>query len=261
MVTGLWWFFSLIITASYTANMAAFLTMERMGPTIESAEDLATQSKIRYGVMEKGATETFFKDSNVSLYMRMWAQMQQDVPSPFERSNAEGVKRVRASKGLYAFLMESTTLEFERNRHCDLKEVGRWLDIKGYGIAMPVNSIYRTEVSGAVLKMQELGKLHELKEKWWKGKCEKESLETESAARLGLSNVGGVFVVLVGGMITALSVALLEFLWNVKKTAVQHHLTLREAFIMEFNFAVNFKIREKVINKSTIAEVESNKQL
>ncbi|KAB0802246.1 hypothetical protein PPYR_04432 [Photinus pyralis] len=250
MVTGMWWFFSLIITASYTANMAAFLTMERMGPTIESAEDLATQSKIRYGMMEKGATETFFKESNVSLYMRMWAQMQQDVPSPFERTNSDGVKRVRASKGLFAFLMESTSLEFERNRHCDLKEVGRWLDIKGYGIAMPVNSIYRTEVSGAVLKMQELGKLHELKEKWWKGKCEKESLETESAARLGLSNVGGVFVVLVGGMISALSVALLEFLWNVKKTAVQHHLTLREAFVMELKFAVNFKIREKVVHKS-----------
>ncbi|KAF5301498.1 hypothetical protein FQR65_LT08801 [Abscondita terminalis] len=251
MVTGLWWFFSLIITASYTANMAAFLTMERMGPTIESAEDLATQSKIRYGVMEKGATQTFFKDSNVSLYMRMWAQMQQDVPSPFERSNAEGVKRVRASKGLYAFVMESTTLEFERNRHCDLKEVGRWLDIKGYGIAMPVSDGRIFPFFSIMITIDSTPKNFSE---------QKESLETESAARLGLSNVGGVFVVLVGGMITALSIALLEFLWNVKKTAVQHHLTLREAFITEFNFAVNFKIRRKLINKSGFENEESNKQ-
>ncbi|KAF5295935.1 hypothetical protein FQA39_LY12707 [Lamprigera yunnana] len=41
-ITGLWSFFSLIITASYTA-----------GPTIVSAEDLPTQSNIRYGMMKE----------------------------------------------------------------------------------------------------------------------------------------------------------------------------------------------------------------
>lgn len=51
MVTAAWWFFSLIMTSSYTANMAAFLTMSRMGPSIESAEDLASQSKIKYGCL------------------------------------------------------------------------------------------------------------------------------------------------------------------------------------------------------------------
>lgn len=141
MVTGMWWFFSLIMTVSYTANMAAFLTMERMGPTIESVEDLATQSKIKYGMMGKGATETFFKESTVPLYARMWSQMRQSVPSVFEKSNADGVKKVRSSKGMYAYLMESTSLEYELNRHCDLKQVGKWLDIKGYGIAMPVGKI------------------------------------------------------------------------------------------------------------------------
>lgn len=30
------------------------------------------------------------------------------------------------------------------------------------------DSPYRTAISGAVLKMQEDGQLHELKEKWWK---------------------------------------------------------------------------------------------
>jgi hypothetical protein len=30
MVAGLWWFFTLIMISSYTANLAAFLTVERM---------------------------------------------------------------------------------------------------------------------------------------------------------------------------------------------------------------------------------------
>lgn len=57
----MWWFFSLIIYSSYTANLAAFLTNERMGPTIESAEDLAKQSKIKYGAVNGGSTLGFFK--------------------------------------------------------------------------------------------------------------------------------------------------------------------------------------------------------
>lgn len=40
---GIWWFFTLIIISSYTANLAAFLTVERMITPIENAEDLAKQ--------------------------------------------------------------------------------------------------------------------------------------------------------------------------------------------------------------------------
>lgn len=61
IVGGIWWFFTLIIISSYTANLAAFLTVERMESPIDSADDLAKQTKIEYGVVEDGATMTFFK--------------------------------------------------------------------------------------------------------------------------------------------------------------------------------------------------------
>lgn len=38
---------------------------------------------------------------------------------------------------------------------------------------------------------------------------------------LGVANVGGVFLVLVGGCFLALVVAVFEFLWNVKTIAVK----------------------------------------
>ena len=38
----MWWFFTLIMISSYTANLAAFLTVERMESPIESAEDLVS---------------------------------------------------------------------------------------------------------------------------------------------------------------------------------------------------------------------------
>lgn len=253
----MWWFFSLIMCASYTANLAAFLTMERMGPTIESAEDLAKQTTIKYGCVSGGATCSFFRDSNFSTYHRMWTQMQAAEPSVYENSNKEGVKRVKTSKRLYAFLMENTGIEYEMERDCDLRQVGGWLDSKGYGIAMPVNSPYRTAISGAVLKMQEDGKLHKLKEKWWKkmhggGKCSalKQSGE-ETAAELGIDNVGGIFVVLVGGIALAFIIAIAEFLWNVRKVAVTQHIGVREALDKELRFAMHFSVSKKRVKTTT----------
>ncbi len=61
MVAGMWWFFTLIMISSYTANLAAFLTVERMESPIQSAEDLSKQHSIKYGSVEGGSTASFFR--------------------------------------------------------------------------------------------------------------------------------------------------------------------------------------------------------
>lgn len=120
----MWWFFALIMLASYTANLAAFLTMERMDATINSAEDLAKQSKIKYGSVKGGSTMKFFQESNFSTYQRMWAAMESSRPSVFTSSNDEGRDRVLKGKRQYAYLMESTMLEYFTERTCELTQIG-----------------------------------------------------------------------------------------------------------------------------------------
>ena len=61
IVGAVWWFCTLILISSYTANLAAFLTVERMLTPIESADDLADQTVIQYGVVGSGSTKAFFK--------------------------------------------------------------------------------------------------------------------------------------------------------------------------------------------------------
>jgi ionotropic kainate glutamate receptor 2 len=61
MVAGIWWFFTMIIISSYTANLAAFLTIERVESPISSVDDLAKQTKIKYGLVESGTTGPFFR--------------------------------------------------------------------------------------------------------------------------------------------------------------------------------------------------------
>ena len=71
----------------------------------------------------------------------MWSFMESARPSVFVESNDKGVERVK--KGDYAFLMESTSIEYIVERECDLYQVGGLLDSKGYGIATPPESPYR----------------------------------------------------------------------------------------------------------------------
>ena len=70
--------------------------------------------------------------------------MEKAEPSVFENDTADGVVRVRNSKGKYAFLLESTMNEYYNQRKpCNTMKVGNNLDSKGYGIATPLNSPWR----------------------------------------------------------------------------------------------------------------------
>lgn len=174
--------------------------------------------------------------------------MESQRPSVFTVSNTEGMERVVKGKGNYAFLMESTSIEYVIERNCELTQIGGMLDSKGYGIAMPpskpltmplypfitsflLDSPFRTAISGAILKLQEEGKLHILKTRWWKekrggGACKDETMKTSSTANeLGLANVGGVFVVLMGGMGVACVIAVCEFVWKSRKVAVEERVS------------------------------------
>ncbi|XP_063050005.1 glutamate receptor 1a [Engraulis encrasicolus] len=226
IVGGVWWFFTLIIISSYTANLAAFLTVERMVSPIESAEDLAKQTEIAYGTLDAGSTKEFFRRSKIAVFEKMWSYMKSADPSVFVKTTAEGVVRVRKSKGKYAYLLESTMNEYiEQRKPCDTMKVGGNLDSKGYGIATPKGSILRSHVNLAVLKLNEQGLLDKLKNKWWydKGECGSGGGDSkDKTSALSLSNVAGVFYILIGGLGLAMLVALVEFCY--KSRAESHRM-------------------------------------
>ena len=144
-VASFWWFFTLIIISSYTANLAAFLTVERMDSPISSVSDLADQTKIRYGAVASGSTAAFFRESQDETYAKMW----RSVMSRYEddvmmSSNGAGVEAVVAEAGAYAFFMESISIEYITERNCLLQQIGGTLDSKSYGIALQ-HGLYRKD--------------------------------------------------------------------------------------------------------------------
>uniref|UniRef100_A0A674P878 Glutamate receptor n=1 Tax=Takifugu rubripes TaxID=31033 RepID=A0A674P878_TAKRU len=237
-VSGVWWAFTLIIISSYTANLAAFLTVQRMEVPIESPDDLADQTNIEYGTIHGGSTMTFFMNSRYQTYQRMWNYMKSKQPGVFVKSTEEGIARVVNSK--YAFLMESTMNEYHRGLNCNLTQIGGLLDTKGYGIGMPLGSPFRDEITLAVLQLQENNRLEILKRRWWEGgQCPKE--EDHRAKGLGMENIGGIFVVLICGLIIAVFVAIMEFVWSTRRSA-----SVCQEMITEFRNAVSCKKSSRI---------------
>ncbi|XP_022240428.1 glutamate receptor 1-like isoform X1 [Limulus polyphemus] len=241
IVGSVWWFFTLIIISSYTANLAAFLTVERMVTPINSADDLAKQTEVEYGTLMYSSTQEFFRKSKIATYARMWEFMN-SRKHVFTSSYDEGIKRVRESKGKYAFLLESTTNDYINERlPCDTMKVGRNLDAKGFGVATPLGSKLRDRLNLAVLSLIENGDLARLKNKWWydRSECNTGGSGDSSQNELTLGNVAGCFYILIGGLILAVIVALLDFCYNSKVEATRAKISMIEAMKSKAKNSIN----------------------
>ncbi|XP_076118195.1 glutamate receptor 3-like isoform X1 [Mytilus galloprovincialis] len=214
-----WWFFTLIIVSSYTANLAAFLTVEKLNIPINSADDLAKQSKIKYGISKGGSTEKFFSTSNVSVYKQMWEFMEATSQTAFVNGNLEGWNKVLEGKGEYAFLLESTSNDYRnQQKPCKTMKVGHNLNQYGIGIATKQGSELSRKLNLALLEIIEKGELINLKQRWWydKGQCG-QSTASVGKKSLSLSNVAGTFHIVIGGLVIAMIFSALEFLFHHKK--------------------------------------------
>ncbi len=241
VVTSAWWFFSLILVSSYTANLAAFLTVEKLVTPIETVEDLAKQTEIRYGTVRGGSTMAFFNKSSLITLKRMWNFMQQYKDDVFVTSNREGIEKVRRAKGKFAFLLESTLNEYVNERlPCDTMRIGENIDAKGYGIATPLGSDLREAINIAVLELTESGSLERLKQKWYYERSECTNVGTKDSKQstaLNLANVAGMFYVLIIGLGLAMVIAFLEFLLKAKIDSKRLNQNIRE--VMRRNLRIS----------------------
>ncbi|KAJ6635350.1 Glutamate receptor ionotropic, kainate 1 [Pseudolycoriella hygida] len=166
---GFWLLFLFIYASLFIAQLTDYYIKNNeiyyMVSEFRSVEDLVDQNFVAYGCIAGGATMSFFRNSNISLYSKMWSQMASRTPSPFVASSDQGIERVR--EGGYAFLAESTLIEYVTARVCELQQVGGLLDSKGFGLAVQQGSALREVLSKAILSLQEQGILIELKKKWW----------------------------------------------------------------------------------------------
>lgn len=225
IVMGSWWLFTLIVCSSYTANLAAFLTVSRMDNSIRTFQDLARQMDYAYGTVRESAVYDYFRAKGTnpleqdSTYAELWRTISKNNGQDFSVSSpSEGIRK--AKKGPYAFLWDMAVVEYAAltDDDCTITVAGNSMSSKGYGIAMQHGSPYRDLISQKILELQEKGDLDVLKQKWWPrtGRCD---LNSHSNAQpdgrsLKLHSFAGVFCILAAGLLLACLVAALEMWWN-----------------------------------------------
>ncbi|XP_076280228.1 glutamate receptor ionotropic, kainate 2 isoform X2 [Lasioglossum baleicum] len=251
MMATSWWFFCLIMVSSYTANLAAFLTVETLVSPFNNVEELAKKKTIKYGAKDDGATYGFFKESSYPTYREMFAYMKANKKEVLTGDNDAGVKKVLTED--YAFLMESSSIEYITERYCNVTQVGGLLDAKSYGIAMKKYSPHRHSLNTAVLRLQQSGLITELKKKWWTqkrggGKCREDGGGSQ-AEELGLDNVGGVFLVLSVGVASSFFYTLLELLWDVAVTSRRENVSFIQELLTELKFIIKFNSEPKPVRR------------
>lgn len=222
-----WWIFAIIIANSYTANLAAFLTSSKMEGSITDLKGLSSQKAVKFGTIYGGSTYNLLADSNETVYRLAFNLMNNDDPSAYTKDNDEGVERVLTSMGDYMFLMETTTLEYNREQHCDLRSVGEKFGEKHYAIAVPFGAEYRSNLSVAILRLSEQGELYNLKQKWWKNSnstCMEEP-DPDATPDMNFEELRGIFYTLYVGILIAFIIGITEFMVFVGQVAVEERVS------------------------------------
>uniref|UniRef100_A0A8C9RAW5 Glutamate receptor n=1 Tax=Scleropages formosus TaxID=113540 RepID=A0A8C9RAW5_SCLFO len=225
IVMGSWWLFTLVVCSSYTANLAAYLTVSRMDSTIRTFQDLAKQIDLSYGTVRDSAVYDYFRAKGTnpleqdSTFAELWRTISKNNGQDHSVSSpSEGIRK--AKKGPYAFLWDMAVVEYAAltDDDCTITVTGNSMSSKGYGIAMQHGSPYRDLFSQKILELQEKGDLDILKQKWWPrtGRCDLNShahVQPDGRA-LKLHSFAGVFCILAAGLLLACLVAGLEVWWN-----------------------------------------------
>ncbi|XP_071944890.1 glutamate receptor 2-like [Antedon mediterranea] len=210
VVATFWWLGVTIIIATYTANLAAFLTVSKASEGINSIDDLSRQTAVKYGTVEDSQPQAYFENAKVDPFQR--ASRYMNSQQSHVTSAAEGIKAVR--DGNYAFIFDSAVLDYEANvEPCDVRTVGRLFGKIGYGLGLARNSLYTEPFSLEILKLRQSDFMDGLQKRYFSGGCDGGAASNATPSKIGISQMLGVFYFLFVGI--GIAIVLLVIDWIV----------------------------------------------
>ncbi|CCD68749.1 LITAF domain-containing protein [Caenorhabditis elegans] len=202
-----WCGFCMIMVASYTANLAAFLVLDQP----EKGLTGVTDPRLR----NPSANFSFGTVLNSNVYQ--YFKRHVELSSMFRKMEPHNVRRASEAVhsllngSLDAFIWDSTRLEFEAARHCELRTRGSLFGRSAYGIGLQKNSPWTPHITSAILRMSESGVMEKLDQKWIDRGGPNCVVEAhKSPARLGLVNMKDIFILVSSGVALGIFLSFVE---------------------------------------------------
>ncbi|XP_078660207.1 glutamate receptor ionotropic, delta-2-like isoform X2 [Branchiostoma floridae x Branchiostoma belcheri] len=213
ILTGVWWLFVLIVLSSYTANLAAYLTVTRLQTPITSVQDLLSFGSYSFSALERSSAGQFLSGSDAPVHRHVLSHLVRRNSSRVKETTEE-VQRVK--EGSHGLVGDVAVIKYlaDRDPSCQLSVVEITTHNYGYGLAFQNGSQFTEVFSLAILKLQDSGRMDELRQKWWPGRsgnCPLHgSLLNSETAELDLETFAAVFCILIFGLVLACTTSLLE---------------------------------------------------
>ncbi|XP_068085158.1 ionotropic receptor 25a [Anabrus simplex] len=228
-----YWLFVVLMLATFTANLAAFLTVERMKSPVQSLEQLARQSRINYTVVQDSDTHDYFKNmknaedvlygvwkditlnssSDQSKY-RVWdypikeqyGHILQAIEhaGPVPNASVGFRKVIEQEEGKFAFIHDAAQIRYEVSRNCNLTEVGEMFAEQPYAIAVQQGSHLQEEISRKILDLQKDRYFESLTAKFWNSSAKGDCPNSDDSEGITLESLGGVFIATIFGLALAM---------------------------------------------------------
>uniref|UniRef100_A0A336MEH8 Glutamate [NMDA] receptor subunit 1 n=1 Tax=Culicoides sonorensis TaxID=179676 RepID=A0A336MEH8_CULSO len=211
-VLGMVWAgFAMIIVASYTANLAAFLVLERPKTKLSGINDARLRNTM------ENLTCATVKGSAVDMYFRRQVELS-NMYRTMEANNydtaEQAVQDVKDRK-LMAFIWDSSRLEYEAAKDCELVTAGELFGRSGYGIGLQKNSPWTDAVTLAILDFHESGFMESLDKEWiFHGNIQQCEQFEKTPNTLGLKNMAGVFILVGAGIIGGIGLIIIEVVYK-----------------------------------------------
>ncbi|VDN03103.1 unnamed protein product [Thelazia callipaeda] len=219
-----WCGFCMIMVASYTANLAAFLVLDQPEKGLTGVNDprVTTLYFLEQVIPQKlrnpSANFSFATvlDTNTYQYFKRHVElstMHRNMEAHNVRVAAHAIQAL-INETLDAFIWDSTRLEFEAAKNCELRTRGTLFGRSAYGVGLQKNSPWTSHITNAVLRL-----IEKLYTKWvalnHQNQCEPET--QKSPARLGFANMRDVFILVTGGIIVSSLLIFAEIRYDRKK--------------------------------------------
>ncbi|XP_047103231.1 glutamate [NMDA] receptor subunit 1 [Schistocerca piceifrons] len=223
-VLGMVWAgFAMIIVASYTANLAAFLVLERPKTKLTGINDARLRNTM------ENLTCATVKGSAVDMYFRRQVELS-NMYRTMEANNydtaEEAIRDVKQGK-LMAFIWDSSRLEFEAAQDCELVTAGELFGRSGYGIGLKKGSPWADSVTLAILDFHESGFMESLDNRWiLQGNLQQCEQFEKTPNTLGLKNMAGVFILVAAGIVGGIGLIIIEMAYKKHQIRKQKRMEL-----------------------------------